>query len=357
MRCPTIPSRTHRWENGYIVNKASGNANFSIYEASFHNRLFEELECRLGPTISRIVYIAGRHAAAAIAEELFSARPAVQKLLFGTPLHRWTQRSLIRFAGAIGMGRIELLEHRKGKAGAVRVTNPFHLAYCTAVILGGLDVMYGFPVAFTALAEGESYVGELVSGERDSLGSEEAYPRLTSEKLIPSKRNGERSLPACRRCGVPVDLGSLFTFDLEGGVIVERKTGDRHIFYGHQSLNAILREFERELGPEVKDFSCRRKRTISPPSSPDIPGKTDYGKRRTFAAISPSEAWASSPAWRKMRGRPFGDLQRVYSTRSDRAAGCLMGARDRKTGVFRIPVERKCLATEDHPCDINLLRV
>ena len=251
---PTIISRTHRWEDGCIINKASGNANFSIYEACFHNGLFEELERRLGPPINRMVYIAGRIAAAGIARNLFSDRPAVQKLIFRTPLYRCTQRSLIRFTRAIGMGKIELLGHRKGKMGAVRVTNPFHLAHCTAVILGGLDVMYGFPVSFTARMEGESYVGELIPGKRDAIGSEDAYLRLASERLLPSTRDGGRSLPACNRCGAPAELGRLFSFHLDEGVIEERATGDRHIFYGHQSLNAILREFERELGPEIRDF-------------------------------------------------------------------------------------------------------
>ncbi len=255
-RCgvPAIISKTHRWENGCIVNRASGNANFSIYEAAFHNGLFEELERSMWSFIHRMVYIAGRIAAAGIARNLFSAHPAVQKLMFRTPLYRRTQESLILFARAIGMGKIELIEHRMGKKGAVRVTNPFHLAHCTAVILGGLDVMYGFPAAFTARAEGESYVGELVVGRRDDVASDEAYLRLASEKLLPSATGGKWSLPTCSRCGTPRELGELFRFDLSEGVIEERATGDRHIFYGHQSLNAILREFERELGPEVGDF-------------------------------------------------------------------------------------------------------
>ncbi|MBC7247417.1 MAG: hypothetical protein H5T73_06530 [Actinobacteria bacterium] len=254
---PAIIPKTHRWENGCIVNRASGNANFSIYEADFHNGLFEDLERRMGPFIHRMVYIAGRIAAAGIAKNLFSDHPVAQRLMFRTPIYRRTQKSLILFARAIGMGKIELLGHRKGKMGAVRVTNPFHLAHCTAVILGGLDVIYGFPAAFTARAEGDSYVGELVVGKRDEVASDEAYLRLASQKLLPSNTADGWSLPSCGRCGVPREVGELFRFDLAEGVIEERATGSRHIFYGHQSLNAILREFERELGPEVREFFVR----------------------------------------------------------------------------------------------------
>lgn len=257
---PAIISRTHRWENGCIVNRASGSANFSIYEADFHNGLFEDLERCMGPFIHRMVYIAGRIAAAGIAKNLFSDRPAAQLLMFRTPLYRRTQKSLILFAKAIGMGKIELLGHRKGKTGAVRVTNPFHLAHCTAVILGGLDAMYGFPAAFTARAEGDGYVGELVPGKRDEVASDDAYRRLASQRLLPSATDGRWSLPPCRRCGVPRGVGELFRFDLSEGIIEERASGERHIFYGHQSLNAILREFERELGPEVQDFFVRAER-------------------------------------------------------------------------------------------------
>lgn len=257
-RCPScgvprILTRTHKWENGCIVNRADGSANFSIYEAAFHNGVFEELERRMGPTINRMVYIAGRIAAAEIAGNLFTARPWVRKLIFGVPLYRLTQRTLIRFTRAIGMGRIELLGHRMGKRGAVRVTDPFHLAHCTAVILGGLDVMYGFPVSFTARMEGESYIGELIPGKRDSLGGEDAYRRLASENLVPTPL-GDAPLPSRCSCGAPIELGLSFSFDLHGGVITERETGHRHIFYGHRSLHAILREFELELGPEVRDL-------------------------------------------------------------------------------------------------------
>ncbi len=246
---PTVISRTHRWEKGCIVNRASGNANFCVYEASFHNRVLEELERRLGPIINRMVYIAGRAAAAEIARNLFTSHPLMQRL------------TLLRFTRAIGMGRIELLGHRKGRSGAVRVTDPFHLAHCTAVILGGLDVMYGFPVSFTARQEGDGYIGELVPGKRDALAGEEAYRRLTPERLLPSAPGGHPSAPdngalftPCRRCGAPSELGSSFAFDLGNGVITEKETGERHIFYGLQSVHAILREFELELGPEVGDL-------------------------------------------------------------------------------------------------------
>lgn len=257
---PFIISRTHEWKNGCITNKADGSANFSVYEASFHNGVFEELERKLGPTINRMVYIAGRVAAAEIARNLFSSCAFTQRLLFRTPLYRLTQKKLILFARSIGMGRIELLAHRRGKQGAVRVINPFHLAHCTAVILGGLDVMYGFPISFTARMEGEAYIGELVPRKMDSLSTEDAYRRLVSERFIPSPLPEGAALPSCRRCGAPSKLGRSFSFDLQCGVITETKTGDRHIFYGHRSLHAILREFELELGPEVRGLFVEAER-------------------------------------------------------------------------------------------------
>lgn len=251
---PRIISRTHAWRDGCIVNKASGVANFSIYEVSFHNGLIDGVSDRIGMPIDWMVYLAGRHAAASIARNLFTTSPTLQRIFFRSPLYRRTQGSLIDFARAIGMGDIEFLGHRKGKGGAVRVTDPFHLAHCTAVILGGLDVMYGFPVAFTARTEGESYIGELLPGKRDEIGDEETYVRLTTSDLLPEPREDGSDFLPCPRCGVPAELGRLFSFDLEGGVITERESGERHIFYGHRSLNAIIREFERELGTDVNDI-------------------------------------------------------------------------------------------------------
>jgi len=176
---------------------------------------------------------------------------------FKPPLYRLSQRALIDFARAIGMGKIKLLVHKKGKEGAVRVTDPFHLAHCTAVILGGLDVIYGYPLAFTAREEDGSYIGELIPDKKDDIGDEETFIRLTTADLTPQKQAIEQEFPTCRRCGAPEELGQRFSFDMEEGVIKEKKSGERYIFYGHQSLNAILREFEKELGQDINDLFLR----------------------------------------------------------------------------------------------------
>ncbi|MDY6796884.1 MAG: hypothetical protein SWK76_16620 [Actinomycetota bacterium] len=250
---PKIISRTHSWRDGCITNKGGG-ADFSLYEVSFHNTLIEEVGKRLGVSIDWIVYIAGRHAAARIVRDMLAPYPRMGKLIFKRPLFRLGQRFLLEFARAIGMGDIELIEHVKWKRGSVRITNPFHLAHCTAVILGGLDVMYGFPVAFTAGVDGDSYIGELLPGEKDDIGSEDAFIRLTTDDLTPGKQDEAQRFTACSACGAPAELGERFLFDLEGGIITDRESGERFIFYGHHSLNTILREFEKELGRDIGDL-------------------------------------------------------------------------------------------------------
>lgn len=83
--------------------------------------------------------------------------------------------------------------------------------------MGGLGVMYGFPISFTARVEGESYVGVLVPGEKDALGSEDAYNLLTPEPLIPDPDDGRVRFRSRARCGATLELAENFSFDLERG--------------------------------------------------------------------------------------------------------------------------------------------
>lgn len=255
-RCgvPLIISKTHTWRDGCLVDNDGGNADFCVYEADFHNHLLARAGSELGISLDSIVLNAGRNASAKIVRDGLSSHPLVAKVISKAPFYHISEPILTYFGRSIGLGKIEVLYHRKGRRGALRFTAPYHQAHCAGALLGCMDVMYGYPVKYTVSEEGEGVLlCELIPGERDDTFGEEAFRRLATIDLVPAKTK-YGSLPACGRCGAPRGVGDLFRFDLDTGIITGRESGERVVLLGLYSLNSILRELEKELGQDVNQI-------------------------------------------------------------------------------------------------------
>ncbi len=255
---PKIITRTHTWQDGCIVDNASGNANFCVYEVDFHNTLFDKVGAELGIPLDNIILNAGRHASARVIDDLLSAHPLLGKLVFTRPLYRLTQRMLVDFGMSIGVGKIEVIEHKKGKRGSIRITDPYNVPHCTAVLLGSMDNMYGYPVSADIREEGGgSFIGEFELAKRDSA-VDEAFLRLTTEDLNPERSGTTHAFTPCKKCGAPRDFGSTYSFDPARGIIIEQLNRERVVLLGVYSINSIVREFENELGHDITDLFVRK---------------------------------------------------------------------------------------------------
>jgi len=254
---PKIVAKTHTWRDGCIIDNASGNANFCIYEVGFHNTLFEKAGAQLGIPLDNLILNAGRQASARVIEDLLGAHPLLAKLAFKAPFYHLVEKALVDFGKAIGVGDIEVLTHRKGKRGIIRITDPYHLSHCAAIVMGSMDVVYGYPVALSVAEDDKGCLLELEPGKSDEMIMEESFARLASAELKPRTFSGMPDVPRCKACGAPADLGSLYSFDLDRGIIREQLDQERVILIGVYSLNSILREFEQELGYDIADLFIR----------------------------------------------------------------------------------------------------
>lgn len=253
---PRVLTRSHAWRDGCIVDKSSRAANLAIYETYFHNALLERVGELLEIPLDPIIYDAGRNASERVIRDMFGGHRWQARLAFSVPLYRFFQKVLVDLGKAIGVGDIEILEHKRGKSGKLRLRDPYHLAHCLAVIAGALQVVYGFNIAYEVTEEDGSYLVDLVPSEQ-KLDEEELSIRLAPADLIPGPTGTEMRFPLCRRCGAPKDLGMLYSFNLDKGLISECLNLERVILIGVYSLNALMREFERELGYDINDLFIR----------------------------------------------------------------------------------------------------
>jgi hypothetical protein len=256
---PLIVSKTHEWRDGCIVSKDNGAANLCLYEASFHNALIDKAGEILGIPLDPLIYNAGRHASEEVVKDLFSAHPFIAKLAVRRPFIFLSERVLFHFGRSIGTGSYEILEQKLYKHVKLRMREPYHPWHCLAIMAGAVQYLTKVPFTYTATEEDDCLIVD-ITFLREEKEEEEAYLRLTSADLSPKKESERFVQPRCPSCTAPAEIGKLLSFDLERGVITERESGERMILLGVYSLNAILRELEKELGYDFDDLFIKLER-------------------------------------------------------------------------------------------------
>lgn len=253
---PKAISKTHAWRDGCIVDRRSGLANLCIYEVENHNSFVEEMGRQLGFPLEPLVYNASVHAARDVIHDMLGAHPMLGRLALSAPFYRMSEGLICGVFKAMGSGDIDLYEHVKRKRARARISDPFNLTQCLAIITGSLQAIDGTRYAYEVDAAGDpievEFTPSAASGDDASR-----YERLGSAELTPRSSPAAAAFEPCPRCGAPREMGERFSFDLQRGTIRGKKDGSRVIMGGLASFNAIFRELERELGGSVDDISSR----------------------------------------------------------------------------------------------------
>ena len=250
---PLALYKTHEWRDGCIVNNANGVANLSLWEVSFHNALIDKAGDMLGIPVDPLIYSAGRHGSEEVIKDLFSAHPLLRKIVVRRPFLYLCERVVIHFGKAIGLGIYDILEQDLYKHVKLRMHRPYHPWHCLAVMAGAVKFLTKIPFTYTAIEEGDCLLVDITFTEEEEE-EEEAYLRLTSADLTPKEQDEKFKPPRCPSCKAPAEIGRLLSFDMERGIITERESGERMILIGIYTINAILREFEKELGPDFNEM-------------------------------------------------------------------------------------------------------
>jgi hypothetical protein len=91
--------------------------------------------------------------------------------------------------------------------------------------------------------------GDLVINMSHREKKAESDSRLYLEKVEPG--TGPLEYNRCPLCNVPAFVNYTFEWDAEQGIIRNRVTGQREVVVSVQSVNAIFRELENEIGEEI----------------------------------------------------------------------------------------------------------
>lgn len=163
---------------------------------------------------------------------------------------QWLGKSLIwgmktDLAG-LGAGRPSLVSLKAGDSMVLRFSDPCLVPMIVGNCLGIYESLEEMP---GSSADYKIEDGDLVVSMRHAEEKPVASERLFLEEV--EAGTGPLSYERCKRCGVPLQIARSLSWDLSRGIISNPLTSRRESMIAVQSVNAILRELERELGDEI----------------------------------------------------------------------------------------------------------
>lgn len=270
-RCPQcgFPRRFSRFlewhSDGTVIGSVSPRIPIMFLEVDEWDTIYDELVLTIGAPIEHIVVEAQKH----IGMDLYDMVKALYWNINAKrfPNTRWLRPQWLgklliwgmrNDLAGLGAGRGRLESYRPRDHLTLRFQNPcLHLMVvgnCQG-IYESVEEMPGSLAGFKF--DGDELVVFLKPSEEKPVSEDRLYLEEASGGIGPLKY--ER----CPACGVPRDAARRLVWHIERGEIINPETGRREDLMAVQSLNAILRELERELGDEVIKIVYRAQKWYS----------------------------------------------------------------------------------------------
>ncbi len=221
----------------------------TFLEAGEMDSLFRDLSNTIGINIDRILIGAQKN----IGREIYANLPVrhVKRI----PAKRWLRpqwlaRLLVKLVATdiagLGDGIVSLDRYVAGSTMVIRFRNPVLAPLMVGSLSGIYESVEDMPGSSVEYGmEGDDLVIRLAHAEECPATEE----RLRLEEV--QEGAGPLRFERCLYCGVPLDASSTWEWDIGRGYITNKKTGKREVVVAVQSVNALLRELEKELGDDV----------------------------------------------------------------------------------------------------------
>lgn len=202
---------------------------------------------RIGFDISKIVVEGERKAGVAFTGALMNKAGGLAGIIARGPLiSDMVLRFVIRASKNAGFGDTRVVKHRRNRSLQIEVKDSFNPAVLAGNILGSFEAFAKKPS--TVRWEGDrarTIITIETDGDEGRVEEERLTPRL------PVVLPGDYKVERCRNCHMPVELSTRYSFDLDRGIATETCTNRRIVTVIIDSLNAVFKELEAELGPEI----------------------------------------------------------------------------------------------------------
>ncbi|PKQ28219.1 MAG: hypothetical protein CVT63_04000 [Candidatus Anoxymicrobium japonicum] len=261
---PVKFARLFDWRSdGTIVNTNSGKtcSRITFLEADELESLFADLSNNVGINPDRFLVQAQKSISKAICANLpirhIKRIPNTRAFRPQSLVGLLARLIAVDIAG-LGNGRLSLDHYVAGKTLVVRFKNPVLVPLLVGDVAGfyeSIENTHGSNVEY-GLEDGDLIVK--LTRKKESAAEQD---RLYLEKVVPGE--GPLRYERCLRCGVPEQVARTFVWDIERGIIINRRTKKRDVIVAAQSMNIILRELEMELGEDVPRLAYDHQKALA----------------------------------------------------------------------------------------------
>lgn len=256
-------ARYFDWRSdGTIVGTArvKGQSRITFLESGEMEGLFGDLSVMLGVSIDHILIEAEKNVGKA-----FYASTPLRFLRFAPHSPRFRPEFVAKAAvrvvrtevAGLGSGIISAESYRADESMVLSIENPCFVQRTVGNSLGIFEAIERIHGAeYDYAIEG----GTLVIRMRHPRAPVEplSETRLTLDPVPPGA--GLVRFERCSACGTPAAASRSFQWDMARGMITNRATGRREVAGAAQTVSAMLRELEAELGEDVLRllYDCQR---------------------------------------------------------------------------------------------------
>lgn len=247
----------------------------ALLDADELQALFDRLSDSLGFSVNPLLV----EAQSRVGKAIYANRPIpflkyVPRSRFTRP--QWAIKAAIQVLGrdiaAIGYGVVKVDSYRAGDHLTVRVENACLPERVVGSFIGAVEVVEDKPMTADYHMDG----GKLTIEVRASETNGTAAQRLYLDKIAPAR--GALDYDRCSGCGAPIKAARTIRWDRQRGIILDGSSGHRDVMFAVQSLNALQRELEAELGEQVPEIMYDAQLELSR----GAPGASMGGERGTF---------------------------------------------------------------------------
>lgn len=265
---PVMYARFFDWRSdGIMTSNIEPRIPAMFVEVDEWESVFKELSDTLGIPIDHIVIDAQKQ----VGKDLYEM---VRSMYFNINVKRvpvngairpqWLGRLIVwgmgKYISGLGAGTARVERYEAGRCLTLRFAEPCLIPMIVGNCLGiyesieempGSDAEYRF--------DGE----DLVVHMTPAAEAEEIEERFYFEPL--KEGSGPLAYERCSACGVPVRVSHTMRWNINRGIIRNSFTGRREEMMAVQSVGAVLRELERELGTEIDEilYSAQKRRSLA----------------------------------------------------------------------------------------------
>lgn len=242
---PRMLTSEHRWgSNGTISLTNDPSHRMVIVDNEALNNVLDSVSERINMPLDSIIAEAKRRSGKHFMDAILSGiKGVVARNLISSKVYQ----QLSKQVSMLGLGSAEVVAYKRHSYLEGRVENAYNDPAITGDISGAFESVERVNASYD-YSNDERGVLSIFLTRGDEVREEYADRFLYRP---PPLMQGSNIFELCPACKAPIEIGKLYDFEMDRGLILEQKTGHRVILIGVATLNNLFGELENELGEEI----------------------------------------------------------------------------------------------------------